>query len=344
MYNKLDGLFLCLRDSETPSANLGEKSRTTLNNVELRNATNNSVALGPFEIWSATTGLLHSFGSDSMLPARSAIQLNQYAETENLPIEDLILVNCETQEFVSKTELLILPTDFPGLMPIGAWEQKKRIPTDQSIPCFTAGTLIATRDGQKRIEDLRPGDHVITRDAGFVQVQAISQQSYSRAEQRLNTDFRPIVIPAGTFGNSRDLHLSPAHRLMVTDNQAELLFGSSEVLVAAKTALEYAWVHQQPADFDVTYFHILLPTHELVLVEEMWAESLFLGDMPERVLETGKIWETLDGFDMSKATHNGTVRPVLRRHEARSLMHRLPDCIDQVAAQQAPNEVFYAAA
>ena len=38
MYNKLDGLFLCLRDSETPSANLGEKSRSTLNNVELRNA------------------------------------------------------------------------------------------------------------------------------------------------------------------------------------------------------------------------------------------------------------------------------------------------------------------
>ena len=243
-----------------------------------------------------------------MLPARSAIQLNQHAETENLPIEDLILVNCETQQFVSKTELTILPTDFPGVMPIGAWEQKKRIPTDQSIPCFTAGTLIGTRDGQKRIEDLRPGDHVITRDSGFVQVQAISQQSYSPAEQRLNTDFRPIVIPAGTFGNSRGLHLSPAHRLMVTNNQAELLFGSSEVLVTAKTALEYAWVHQQPVDFDVTYFHILLITHELVLVEEMWAESLFLGDMPERVLEPGKIWETLDGFDMSQATHNGTVR------------------------------------
>ena len=70
---------------------------------------------------------------------------------------------------------------------------------------------------------------------------------------------------------------------MVTDNQAELLFGSSEVFVAAKTALEYAWAHQQPADFDVTYFHILLTTHELVLVEAMCAESLFLGDMPDRV-------------------------------------------------------------
>ena len=179
-----------------------------------------------------------------MLPARSAIQLNHYAETESLPTEDLILVNCETQEFVSKTELTIIPTDSPGLMPIGAWKQRKRIPTDQNIPCFTAGTLIATRDGQKRIDDLRLGDHVITRDSDFIQVQAISQQSYSRAEKRLNTDFRPIVIPAGTFCNSRDLHLSPTHRIMVTDNQAELLFGSSEVFFAAKTALEYAWAHQ----------------------------------------------------------------------------------------------------
>lgn len=155
------------------------------------------------------------------------------------------------------------------MMPIGGWQQKKRMPANQSIPCFTAGTIIATREGEKRIEDLRPSDHVVTRDSGFVQIKAISQQSYSPAEQRLNIDFRPIVIPAGTFSNTRDLHLSPAHRLMVTDSQAELLFGSSEVLVAAKTALSYAWVHQQPANFDVTYYHILLPAHELMMVEEM---------------------------------------------------------------------------
>jgi hypothetical protein len=122
---------------------------------------------------------------------------------------------------------------------------------------------------KKRIDDLRTGDHVITRASGFIQVQAISQQSCSRAEQRLKTDFRPIVIPAGTFSNSRDLHLSPAHRLMVTDNQAELLSETSKVLVAAKTALEYAWVHQQTIYFNATYFHILLLTHELALVQKM---------------------------------------------------------------------------
>ena len=129
---------------------------------------------------------------------------------------------------------------------------------------------------------------MITRDSDFIQVQAISQQSYSRTEKRLNTDFRPIVIPAGTFCDSRHLHLSPTHRLMVTDKQAELLFGSSEVFLAAKTALEYAWAHRQPADFDVTYFHILLTTHVLVLVEAICAESLFLSDMPERVIRPEK--------------------------------------------------------
>jgi hypothetical protein len=131
---------------------------------------------------------------------------------------------------------------------------------------------------------------------------------------------------------------------MVTDNQAELLFGSSEVFFAAKTALEYAWADQQPADFEVTYFYILLTTHELVLVEAMCAESLFLSDIPDHFTRSDKIWETLDGFEMRKVTHNGTVLPILRRHATRSLMYRLPDRIDQVAAQQAPNEVFYAAA
>ena len=344
MYDKLDGLFLDNRKCGTLAIGLGQKNNSSSGATSLRNATNNPVSLKGSEIWPTTLGQLHRFDPNENLPARSAIRLTKLTCTKDTAFDALILVNRYTQEYISKVGFDALPSNFPGVMPIGGWQQKKRMPADTSIPCFTAGTIIATREGEKRIEDLRLGYHVVTRDSGFVQIQAISQQSYLPAEQRLNIDFRPIVIPAGTFSNPSDLHLSPVHRLMVTDSQAELLFGSSEVLVAAKTALSYAWVHQKPANFDVTYYHILFPIHELMMVEEMWAESLFVGDMLERVLETGKIWETLDGFDMSKVVHKDTIRPVLRGNEARSLMHRLPDCIDKVAAKQAPNEVFCAAA
>lgn len=187
------------------------------------------MSLKEIEIWPTTSGQLHRFDPNENLPAHSAIRLDQLTCAKDTAFNALILVNRDTQEYASKVAFDALPSNFPGVMPIGGWQQEKRMPADKSIPCFTAGTIIATREGEKRIEDLRPGYHVVTRDSGCVQIQAISQQSYSPAEQRLNIDFRPIVIPAGTFSNPRDLYLSPLHRLMVTDSQAELLFASSEV-------------------------------------------------------------------------------------------------------------------
>lgn len=325
MHDKLDGLYLTTRQS-------GELS--------LRNAANNSQPLCDVEIWDAESGLLHSFEPHDRLQARGEVIFKSVSHGSDTPI----LLNRDTGEYVVKTAPSTFPAGFPGTQPIGTWHQETRHHKDTSIPCFTAGTIICTRAGEKRAEDLCPGDEVITRDSGFVPIQAISHQTYSPAEQRLNRNFRPIVIPAGTFNNARDLHLSPAHRLMIADTYAELMFGEPEVLVAAKTALEFGWVHQQPAQVDVAYYHILLPKHELMLVEGIWVESLFLGDMPERVLEAGKTWDTLAGFDMAQARHDGTVRPVLRGHEARSLMQYLPDSMDKVVREQAPNDVFVQAA
>jgi hypothetical protein len=344
MHDKLDGLFLTDRSSGSLGLDQAGSQTGQQSGVALCNATNNPLPLENIEIWSKTSGRLHSFSDQDMLVSRGEIIFKPDHVINQCAAQGLLLVNSETHEYVGKNDIDNLPNGFPGLFPVGVWQQETRIKMDRSIPCFTAGTILATRDGEKRIEDLRPGDHVITRDSGFMPVQAISHQSYTPAEQRLNRDFRPIVIPALTFENTRDLHLSPAHRIMLNDGHAELMFGSPEVLVAAKTALEYSVVHQQPAEFDVVYYHILLPRHELMLVEGIWVESLFLGDMPERVLQSGKTWDTLDGFDMNEARHDGTIRPVLRGKEARSLMHRLPDCTEIVAQEYAPNNVFLRAA
>ncbi len=335
MQDKLDGLFLTDMRQSAPSY-----ERPHVKGIALKNVSNNTQNLAPYQVWSQYEGMLHSFSGGDRMRGRAQMTLVDPTPCTRNRVDTLLLVNSETGEYISNAEADVLPTGFPGAPHVGAWHNEARPQSDMTIPCFTAGTLVATRTGTQRIEDLRPGDEVITRDNGFAPIRAISEQSYSPAEQRLNRNFRPVVLPAGTFGNSRDLHLSPAHRILLNGPAVQMLCDTSEVLVAAKTALEYGMVHQQAPDCHVVYYHILLDRHEVMLVEDIWVESLFLGDMPERVMETGKDWKTQENFDMSSATHTSTIRPVLRGFEARTLMHQLPDCTARVETLCAPNHAF----
>lgn len=335
MQDKLDGLFLTDTRHDASGYDMPH-----IKCITLHNASNNQLSLGSFQVWSQFEGLLHKFDDGDRLRGRGHLNL-----VDNLPrtrnrVDTLLLVNTDSAEYITTAKIDVLPFGFPGTQRVGLWHQDTRRHSDMSIPCFTAGTIVSTRMGEKQIEDLRPGDDVLTRDAGFVPIQAISRQSYSPAEQRLNRNVRPVVLPAGTFGNTRDLHLSPAHRLMISDPAAQFMFNEPEVLVAAKTALAYGLVHQQSADFDVTYYHILLDHHALIHVEGIWVESLFLGDMPERVLSNGKHWDMAHGFDMQAAHHDCTARPVLRGFEARALMERLPNRTALAARTVAPNPAF----
>jgi len=45
------------------------------------------------------------------------------------------------------------------------------------IPCFTPGTVIATPQGERLVEDLRPGDRVITRDNGIQEIAWIGSKT-----------------------------------------------------------------------------------------------------------------------------------------------------------------------
>ncbi len=100
------------------------------------------------------------------------------------------------------------------------------------VPCFVAGTLIATSDGERPAESLVPGDLVLTKDDGPQPLRWLGTRKVAATG-----DFAPIHIRADTFGRHRDLLVSPLHRLLIRDNLAELLFGETEVLVAARDLL-----------------------------------------------------------------------------------------------------------
>ena len=187
-----------------------------------------------------------------------------------------------------------------------------------SIPCFVAGTLIQTVDGDKPVEQIKAGDLVITRDEGPRPVRWIGCR-----EVMAEGDFAPIRIRAGTFGTHGDLLLSPQHRVLVCDSLAELLFGEGEVLIAAKDLLNDRSVTRQCGGA-VTYVHLMFDRHQVIYSEGLPTESFLPGPQTTNLFEQPVVDEICTIFpELDPTTGDGygaTARRTLRRFEAQLLM------------------------
>lgn len=189
------------------------------------------------------------------------------------------------------------------------------------VPCFTAGTLIATPEGLRAVEELRPGDRVITRDHGAQRVLWVGQRRLDSADLVSMPALRPIRLRRGALGAGlpeQDLLVSPNHRMLVAAADNELNFGTSEVLVAAKLLVNgesIVAVGPEP----VTYVHILFARHELVMAAGCWSESFQPGAQVIGSLGDAQRHEILQLFpELEQAPEEGfaIARRALRRQEA----------------------------
>ncbi|MBT8155381.1 Hint domain-containing protein [Epibacterium ulvae] len=140
-------------------------------------------------------------------------------------------------------------------------------PGDTGIACFTAGTLVDTPSGPRRVEALRAGDLVLTQDHG-PQVLRWSGQTTVRGQG----EFAPVRIAQGVLGAEKDIYVSPQHRILVQGWQAELVFGADEVLVPAKALVDGEQVTRADCDL-VTYVHLLFDDHQLLRTHGLVSES-----------------------------------------------------------------------
>jgi hypothetical protein len=186
-----------------------------------------------------------------------------------------------------------------------------------SVPCFVAGTLIKTPDGEVAVETLEIGDLVLTQDDGPQPVRWIGARSV-----QAQGNFAPICIRANTFGKHRDLMVSPQHRVLVRDAVAELLFGEGEVLVAAKDLVNDSSVVRCPGG-DVTYVHLMFDQHQVIYSEGLETESFLPGPQCTKLFEQPIIEEICAIFpELDPLTGGGygaAARPALRSYEAQLL-------------------------
>ena len=190
--------------------------------------------------------------------------------------------------------------------------------TLDTIPCFVAGTLILTPEGERRIEDLAPGDLVMTHDSGPQPLRWIGSRTMP-AEGTL----APIRIEEGALGEHRQLLVSPQHRVLIRDTLSELLFGDSEVLVSAKHLVNDKTIRPAEGGF-VTYVHLLFDSHEVVFSEGLATESFLPGPQTNDCFEQEVLDEICAIFpELDPKTGDGyspSARRTLKAHEARVLM------------------------
>jgi len=136
---------------------------------------------------------------------------------------------------------------------------------------FARGTHITLASGaQVPIEDLTVGDRILTRDAGAQAIRWVGGTTL-----RAVGDFAPVVIKAGALFNTRDLVLSPEHRLFIYQRQDHLGAGRSEVLVRARHLINGDTVYQQDGGF-IDYYQLLFDDHQIIYAEGIAAETLLV--------------------------------------------------------------------
>ncbi len=138
-------------------------------------------------------------------------------------------------------------------------------------PCFAAGTRIAAERGEVAVEALRPGDLVrVLGEEGWAPVVWVGQRHVLCGRHPRPRSVWPVRVAAGAFGPGRperDVWLSPDHALFLEG-----------VLIPVKHLIDGVAIVQVACE-EVTYYHVELPRHAVLLAEGLAAESyLEAGD------------------------------------------------------------------
>ena len=138
---------------------------------------------------------------------------------------------------------------------------------------FARGTRITLADGrQVAVEDLTPGQRVLTRDHGAQILRFIG-----RATLRAIGAFAPVVIPSGALGNSGDLIVSQHHRMFLYQRKRLPGLSTSELLVQARHLVDGENVFLREGGY-TDWFSLIFDHHEIIYAEGIPAESLMVND------------------------------------------------------------------
>lgn len=180
-------------------------------------------------------------------------------------------------------------------------QRNRELSEGESSNCFTPKTLIMTPDGERAAGDLKVGDLVLTVDRGAQPIRYVYRRSF-----RAIGAARPVLFVKGSVGNTSDLLVSQAHRLLVTKKANSADPRTSE-LVNAIMMVNGGTVRLLNDLEEVEYIHLMLDQHELLWSAGVATESW----QPHR--------RNLRRFDKVVREELLTFFPEIRHHNGHSI-------------------------
>src|SRR6056297_1176082 len=200
-------------------------------------------------------------------------------------------------------------------------------PATGGVICFTPGTRIETPDGPRLVEELREGEYVQTKDNGAEEIQWIGSRRMSGARLFAMPHLRPVRIRAGALGIERpdeELLVSPEHRMLIKGDVAQALFNTPEVLVSAKDLINGGTVCVDLAVREVTYVHLLLPSHQVLWANGVETESFHPASAALSALDEQdrkRLLQYNPHLEFEPQAYGGFARRNLNTSEAAILAH-----------------------
>lgn len=142
---------------------------------------------------------------------------------------------------------------------------------------MVAGTNVRTPCGLRRIELVRPGDLIVTRNNGLQPVRMIWQRTVTQEDMRQNHNLAPICLKPRAVGPmmpQRDLHVAPDHRLLIPGYR---LLGMPDDTCVLAEAREIAGtsdaIYVDRSLETVDYFQMVFDSHQVLAANGLPVES-----------------------------------------------------------------------
>ena len=202
---------------------------------------------------------------------------------------------------------------------------KRSSATREGVVCFAAGTRLETCNGAGLVEDIVAGDKVITKDGGAREVLWVGMRHISRARLMTSPGLRPVRISAGAIGLDRpseDLLVSPDHCVVVSNAMTRDIWDEPEVLVAARDLVSWPGISRLRTSQSVTYYHLMLEEHGILIANGMEAESFHPGAAKLTAIaedQRARLFDIMPELERRATNYGRPARRVLDKYEAQQL-------------------------